>query len=395
MDGGGAMHSPSGVVRCRGCSDSVTKKIESREAQWDGVVIRTASGRRSTIYDIATAAKASVATVSLVLNGNWSRYRIKKETAQRILGIADQLGYKVNLKARGLRLSRSGLAGMILPHYRNRFFADIAETFEAEARKQDLCPVVVSTQRQVDIETKVAKTLLDQRVEFMFIVGVPQATELDRMCESAGVPCVNIDLPGTGAPSIVSDNRGGAFSLTRRLIAESRTRGRSLEDFFFLGGIAGEYATDNRVTGFFEALRQEGVTPGEHMLACCGYHPLNGREALQRYLDGNRRLPSGLFVNSITAFEGVAHFSSDSDAVALGDCAVGCFDWDPFAAQLPFTAVMMRQDVESMMAAAFASLDPIRQVARDVVIVPLVVEAHAAGPAIAPSGPRRKKRATS
>src|ERR1700722_4050410 len=116
------MHSRSEVVLCRCCSDSVTKKTESREAQWDGVVIRTATGRRSTIYDIATAAKASVATVSLVLNGTWSRYRIKKETAQRILSIAEQLGYTVNLKARGLRLSRSGLAGMILPHYRNRFF---------------------------------------------------------------------------------------------------------------------------------------------------------------------------------------------------------------------------------------------------------------------------------
>lgn len=355
-------------------------------------MVRIANGRRSTIYDIATAAESSIATVSLVLNGNWSRYRIKEETARRILGIADKLGYHVNLKARGLRLSRSGLAGMILPHYRNRFFADIAETFEAETRKQNLCPVVVSTQRQTDIETKVAKTLLDQRVEFMFIVGVPQATELNRMCESAGVPCVNIDLPGTGAPSVVSDNKGGAFNLTRQLIGELRARGGFLEDFLFLGGITGEYATDNRIAGFFEALGQHGVATGEHMLACCGYHPSKAREALEAYLRRNRRLPSGLFVNSITAFEGVTQFSADSGAQSLGDRAVGCFDWDPFAAQLPFTAAMMRQDVESMMTAAFASLDPIRQAARDLVIVPLVVEAHTGGPTIAPTGPLRKNK---
>ena len=150
--------------------------------------------RRSTIYDIATAAEASISTVSLVLNGNWSRYRIKEDTAQRVLTIAKQLGYNVNLKARGLRLSRSGLAGMILPHYRNRFFADIAETFEARARKLDLCPVVVSTQRQFDIESRVAKTLLDQQVEFLFIVGVPRAGELNRLCETAGVPCVKVPV---------------------------------------------------------------------------------------------------------------------------------------------------------------------------------------------------------
>jgi hypothetical protein len=63
----------------------------------------------------------------MVLNGTWARYRIKEETANRILASAAQLGYNVNMKARGLRLSRSGLAGMILPHYRNRFFAGLAE----------------------------------------------------------------------------------------------------------------------------------------------------------------------------------------------------------------------------------------------------------------------------
>jgi LacI family transcriptional regulator, fructose operon transcriptional repressor len=358
-------------------------------------VIRTAHGRRSTIYDIAKAANASVTTVSFVLTGSWSRHRIKEETAQRILGIADRLGYNVNLKARGLRLSRSGLAGMILPHYRNRFFADIAETFEAEARKRDLCPVVVSTQRQVDIESRVAKTLLDQRVEFMFIVGVPQATELDRMCDLARVPCVNIDLPGNGAPSVVSDNKNGALHLTQRLIGELRMRGGSPKDFFFLGGIAGEYATDNRIAGFFEALRQEGVTPGEHMLACCGYRPSNARAALKRYLDRNRHFPSGLFVNSITAFEGVAQLSGGGAQAALRDCVVGCFDWDPFAAQLPFTVVMMRQDVETMLEAAFTLLDPARQSARDVVMVPLVIEPNTVQPATAPAAVRRRKRAAS
>jgi LacI family fructose operon transcriptional repressor len=331
-------------------------------------------GRRSTIYDIASAAKASVSTVSLVLNGNWSRYRIKAETAQRVLSIAKELGYNVNLKARGLRLSRSGLAGMILPHYRNRFFADIAETFEAQARELNLCPVVVSTQREAEIETKVAKTLLDQRVEFMFIVGVPQATELDHMCAAAGVPCVNVDLPGSGAPSVVSDNRDGAFRLTSELLNGLRARGGSLEEFVFLGGIRGEYATDNRVAGFIDALRLAGVTPKEDLVACCGYNPAAARASLQSYLDREGRFPSGLFVNSITAFEGLAQFGARSAVSLSRSCVVGCFDWDPFAAQLPYALVMMRQDVETMISEAFASLHPERQTARDVVKVPLIIE---------------------
>jgi hypothetical protein len=91
----------------------------------------------------------------------------------------------------------------------------------------------------------------------------------------------------------------------------------------------------------------------------------------------------------------VAQLSGDGGQAVLRECVVGCFDWDPFAAQLPFTVVMMRQDVETMMAEAFASLDPAGQAARDVVTVPLVIEANVARPAMASQVVRRKKRAAS
>ena len=328
--------------------------------------------RKSTIYDIAAAADASAATVSLVLNGDWSRYRIKEETSERILKTARELGYNVNLTARGLRLSRSGLAGMILPHYRNRFFADLAEAFEVGARQRGLCPIVVSTQRNAEVEAKVVSTLLAQRVEFLFIAGVSDPTALNRTCEEASVPCVNVDLPGKGAPSVVSDNKAGAFQLTQKLIDTVRASGGSAGDMLFLGGVAGEYATDNRVLGYFEALRCAGVTPREEMLSRCGYRPENSCNALHDYVALRGRLPSGLFVNSITAFEGVVRFPASAES--LRDCVVGCFDWDPFAAHLPFTVLMLRQDVETMMELAFASLDSERQRARDILVVPPVLE---------------------
>src|SRR3954471_8671229 len=142
------------------------KQIQGNE------VARAARGRKVTIYDIAVAANVSPTTVSLVLNDSWRRYRIKQESANRILDCAERLGYAVNLKARGLRLSRSGLAGMILPHYRNRFFAGLAEAFEAEARVRGMCPIVVSTHRNPDNELNATETLLAQQVEFLFIAGV-------------------------------------------------------------------------------------------------------------------------------------------------------------------------------------------------------------------------------
>ncbi|WP_334033997.1 LacI family DNA-binding transcriptional regulator [Burkholderia cepacia] len=318
---------------------------------------RTTTGRKSTIYDIAKATGSSTSTVSMVLNGNWARYRISEETATRILDSAKALGYNVNLSARGLRLSRSGLAGMVIPHYRNRFFAGLAETFEDEARRRGLCPIVVGTQRDPDVELNVAQTLLAQRVELLFIAGVRDPAPLNMLCDAAGIPSINVDLPGAGAPSVVSDNRAGARALTDVLIDKMLARGNAPDELILLGGIAGEYATAMRIAGFRDAFAARGLPPPDDAIECCGYAPAAAREALARRYDTLGRLPAGMLTNSITSFEGLVRFASELPWDIWQRTAVGCFDWDPFAARLPFDVTMLRQDVQRLIAEAFALLD--------------------------------------
>jgi LacI family fructose operon transcriptional repressor len=320
-------------------------------------VLRSSRGRKSTIYDIAMAANSSPTTVSLVLNDSWRQYRIKPETAARILDCAEGLGYAVNLKARGLRLSRSGLAGMILPHYRNRFFAGLAEAFEANARSRGMCPIVVSTHRHPGNELKVTETLLAQQVEFLFISGVRDPDPLNDLCRAAGVRCVNIDLPGSRAPSVVSDNRGGARELTEVVIEKLAAHGSDTADLFFFGGVADDDATRNRVLGFNDALAAHDIVPTPRMIDCCGYPPTNAARSLAAKYAQLGRLPSGMFVNGVTALEGALRFTATLPADELQAIVVGSFDWDPFAAHLPFDMTMVRQNVEVLISEGFGLID--------------------------------------
>jgi LacI family transcriptional regulator, fructose operon transcriptional repressor len=328
------------------------------------------NGRKTTIYDIAVAAHASPATVSLVLNDSWQRYRIKQETATRILSCAERLGYAVNLKARGLRLSRSGLAGMIIPHYRNRFFAGLAEAFQAGVRGRGLCPVVVSTQRNPANELKVTETLLAQQVEFLFIAGARNPDLLNERCRAGGVRCVNIDLPGSGAPSVISDNRGGAKGLTDVLLEKLIARGADTTELFFFGGMADDDATRNRVLGFTDALAAHDLVAEPQMIDCCGYQPSNAARSLADRYAKLGRLPSGLFVNGVTALEGALRFTAKLPATELKSVVVGAYDWDPFAAHLPFDVTMVRQNVEAMIAEGFNLIDHFEANPHGLVIVP-------------------------
>ena len=255
--------------------------------------------RKPTIYDIAQAGGASPATVSLVLNGRWKEHRVKPDTAQRILGVANDLGYSINLKARGLRLSKSGLAGMVLPHYRNRFFADLAEAFEAEVRRRGLCPIVVSTQRDPVNERRVTEVLLAQQVEFLFITGVHNPSPLNALCATAGVACINLDLPGDGAPSVVSDNEGGAYEMTQHLVQKLKARGKPIDDWLFFGGVAEDNSTRARMTGFLRALAEHGVTVSANDLDCQGYAPEIAERTLRQRYARRGRLPAGLFINGV------------------------------------------------------------------------------------------------
>jgi len=327
-------------------------------------------GRRTTIYDVAAAADVSPTTVSLVLSGIWKKYRIKSGTALSVIEWAQRLGYAANLNARGLRLSRSGLAGMILPHHRNRFFAGLAEAFEEGARGRGLCPIVVSTHRNPDNELKVAEALLAQQVEFLFIAGVRDPGPLNALCSAAHTRCINVDLPGPGAPSVVSDNRRGARELTEEMFRRLAARGADPGDLVFFGGVRDDDATRNRLAGFSEALEHYGVSLREDMIACCGYAPRNAAAYISGLYAQLGRLPRGLFINGVTALEGALRALSPLPRSALDALVFGCFDWDPFAAQLPFDVIMVRQDVEAMIGEAFVLIDGPPSVDCPLVLVP-------------------------
>ena len=106
------------------------------------------------------------------------------------------------------------------------------------------------------------------------------------------------------------------------------------------------------------------------MIDCCGYPPTNAARSLAKRYAELGRLPSGLFVNGVTALEGALRFTSTLRAQDLGSVVVGAFDWDPFAAHLPFDVTMVRQNVEAMIAEGFTLLDNYSMEASPIVVVP-------------------------
>jgi len=67
---------------------------------------------RVTLRDVAEGAGVSLATASMVLSGSETG-RYSDETAEKVKRIAEDLGYRANRVARGLRRKSTSLLGML------------------------------------------------------------------------------------------------------------------------------------------------------------------------------------------------------------------------------------------------------------------------------------------
>jgi LacI family transcriptional regulator, fructose operon transcriptional repressor len=313
--------------------------------------------RKVTIYDVALATGVSASTVGSILNGSWEQRRISKDLAARISVSAAELGYRQNRQASALRTSRSGLIGMILPLHDNRYFSSLSQAFEEEARKRSLCPVIVSTLRDPDEEMRTVATLISHNVDKLFIAGATDPDPLSEMCRKAGIPHINVDLPGSLAASVVTDNYFGASELTNHLISQN-SAGFNPGAIYFIGGNKGDFNTIERVRGFQDALKSAtGKTAKPEQINQCGYGPDEAEKAMQTLLNHLGGLPQAIFVNSTIAFEGVFRVLKLLPDEAFNTFAVGCYDWDPFLSHLHFPVAMVRQDARAMIGKAFEIVD--------------------------------------
>jgi len=314
---------------------------------------------RQTIYDIALKAGASPSTVSSALNGTWQKRRINRDTVDRIKKIAAEEGYSVNLQARGLRKARSGLAGMILPEHENRFFSALSQSFATEVRKRGLCPAIVLSGRNAEEQATSIMDLIAYSVDMLVIAGASEPEALAEICRDAGVPHVFVDQPCGTAPSVVSDNHRGARELTMHLLGQMPANDADdpRHHLYFLGGAVTSYATTERLSGFRDAAASKAALFGDHQIMTCGYDPAHSRDQIERLHSRLGQLPSGLFVNSISSFDGVAQFLRALSADAMSTCVIGCYDYEPFGTLLSFPVHMVRQRSDEIISEALRHFD--------------------------------------
>ncbi len=170
-----------------------------------------------TIKTISKMAGVSVATVSRVINQNG---RFSKETEERVLSIIKDCGYQPNELARGLRMNKAKVIGVIVPDITNDFFSRITLEIQKNLLKEEFVSIICNTDESHELEQIHYNSLKNLRVCGMIVAGQGAGS-----INKPDVPTVYIDRsvqkPDQDlkiSPIICSDSRYGAYLATKELI---------------------------------------------------------------------------------------------------------------------------------------------------------------------------------
>ena len=326
-------------------------------------VTKIRQNKKTTIYDLAEIAGVSASAVSAVLNGNWQKRRISAQLAEKIMRIAEEQNYSVNKQASLLRSNKSKIIGMLVPKYDNRYFGSIVEHFEEMARERGLFPIITCSRRDPELELEAARAMLSYQVDWLISTGATNPDKITEICNTSGVPTLNLDLPGMLAPSVISDNYSGAKVLTQRILLKNQTVTEKAKPLIFIGGRQHDHNTQERIRGFIDAHKELKIKVPKRNILACGYAPEKAEKALQDYFYQYKNqadwqiVQGGIFVNSTISLEGVMRWLNQMQFMGEFQPNIGCFDWDPFVALLGKDIEMVKQDVPAMLEQVFKLID--------------------------------------
>jgi LacI family transcriptional regulator len=165
---------------------------------------------RVTLRDVARVAGVHPGTASRALNEE-TRALVNEETARRVLEAAEQLGYRPNPIARGLKTNRSYTIGVLIPDLTNPLFPPILRGIEDRLEESGYTPLMANTDNDPERERIDWHAMRARQVD-----GIVSATArrdrglLDELIES-GIPVVLVNrrAPESGVPSATADDRQG------------------------------------------------------------------------------------------------------------------------------------------------------------------------------------------
>lgn len=203
----------------------------------------------ATLKDVARESGLTVTTVSRVLN---NRGYISDDARKKVKDAMEKLNYRPNELARSLHSKNTNIIGVIVPHIRHPYFAEMISNFENEAYKKGYRILLCSTQCIDEKEKHYIEICTSNRVAGILLCSA--TVDVDTF--------INMDIPvitmerylDNGTAAVECDNRSGGELAAKCLIDAGCTH------LLHIGSTRNvQMPADKRGEGFRSVCEQNGI----------------------------------------------------------------------------------------------------------------------------------------
>lgn len=234
----------------------------------------------NTIYDIAKKAGVSIATVSRVINNNEG---IADKTREKVLKIADELGYYPQAYAQGLARKKKNTVMVIVPVLSNYFFMEVLAGIQDEISKYDYDLNIFNLQSG-DMFSQVENIIKRQWADgYLFISTHLREQGLKKLL-SYDIPITLIDESFPDMDSVIVDNEKGIHKAMQYFL------NNGLKRIAMISALKSSKPGQQRINGYKKALQEVNISIDEKLIVTGnsmdrdGFSEQNGYEAMKKLL---------------------------------------------------------------------------------------------------------------
>lgn len=251
-----------------------------------------------TIKDIAQHLSISVSTVSRALVDDKN---IRKETKEKVLETAKELGYKPNPVATNLKFGHTNTVGVIVPEMVTPFASEVINGIQEVLYANGIKVIIAESGEDAEKERENLQLMERFMVDGIIISLCSYKKNRDEYLrlQQAEMPMVFYDrIPhGLEVPQVIVDDYMKSFFLTERLIRSGRKR------IVHLQGPDDVYNSIERFRGYKDALAKFKIPLDDDMLLKSGLTFEAGKRAADNLIE------KGIAFDAIFAF---------TDTLAIG-----------------------------------------------------------------------------
>lgn len=295
--------------------------------------------KRVTIADVAGAAGVSKTAVSFAFN---NPSKLGNATLERVLQVANDLGYTPHPAARALSMRRSGTIGLLIPQrlttvFANPFLSELIQGLGELCDENDLTVLLVPP-----LDGSLEGAIRQASVDGFISIGLSEDDGALETLDRIGIPTVLIDSDASAIhPAVNVDDAGGAEAAARHLLELGHrdlavillppTRLHALTP-----------TASRRLGGYRSALDAAGAP--EPRMVSAGATMAAGAHAFEALPKGKRR-PTGVLAMSDMAAIGLMAAAIASGLRVPEDLSIIGYDDLPMAAWTTPPLTTVRQPI--------------------------------------------------